>query len=171
MIYSRDCKPGLLVQHQHLTLQTSGRMVKIPSSRCSEASPQHNPSTTMFNCGESVLWLVDLFLSPNISSVATAKDIYFYLIWPKDAFLVCSKSHFKQKDHKCPDMYTLFRFETGKQKQGKWGTQKRTFEHPLFHHMFKYKSICRGRLCYITGSSRRATEWKCGERFTVFQGK
>lgn len=31
----------------------------------------------MFNGGENVLWLVDLFLSPNISSVATAKIYTF----------------------------------------------------------------------------------------------
>ena len=66
---------------EELFLHDSFNLDEIPSSRPPEASPQHDPPTTMFISGDGGLWVLHLsLLSPNISNVSMAKELLFGLI-------------------------------------------------------------------------------------------
>ncbi len=49
---------------------------EIPSSKRTETSPQHYTPTSMFHCGNGVLWVERLsLLSPSIGNITMAKEL------------------------------------------------------------------------------------------------
>lgn len=48
---------GFLSKYPYYSFRFLWFLPKISSSRCAEASPQQNPSTTVFRCGDGFLWV------------------------------------------------------------------------------------------------------------------